>query len=50
MRDYPLPIAAYLPDRPLRNKAPDIVPKTIAVIAAAPKIPSALRTGVPEPA
>ena len=46
---YPLPIAAYLPDLPLMNKAPAIPPKIAAEIAAAPPTPSASRYGVPEP-
>ena len=44
--DYPLPIAAYLPDLPLMKKAPATPPKTAAAITEAPITPPASRYGV----
>lgn len=46
---YPLPIAAYLPDLPLKKNAAAIPPKIAAEITAAPPTPLASRYGVPDP-
>ena len=50
MYDYPLPIAAYLPDLPLMKKAPAIPPNTAPAMTDAPTTPFASRYGVPDPA